>query len=205
MGNLQFISLSLWQHHGDGAVWAGRDQVGEGESGAAAALSSGRRWAVLIGTRWTGRRLQWRALVTFWAKVPDGRKGTRDVCLPGMREWAHEQSPAEPTLHLEERDGRSTLNIHDRIKKVCGGNCLEWLHHQATHNFKRWESYLQFLHQYCATSQLLQRIISDSSTFSLMIRAHKSSYHKCTEHTLAIICIYCLFHHLLQNVSMWDV
>lgn len=29
----------------------------------------------------------------------------------------------------------------DKIKKGCGWNGLKWLHHQAIHNFKRWESY----------------------------------------------------------------
>lgn len=83
VGHLQLISLPLWQHHGDGAVWAGRDQTAEGESCAAAALSSVRRWAVLIRRRRTGRGLQWWAAVFVRAKGAAERKGMQDVCLPG--------------------------------------------------------------------------------------------------------------------------
>lgn len=71
-GNLQFISLTLWQHHRDGAVWAEPDFIyflkkkkerkKEGDSCAAAALSSVRRWAVLIQATQirSGGVLQWQ-------------------------------------------------------------------------------------------------------------------------------------------------
>lgn len=140
-------------------------------------------------------------------KYRAGRKGRRDVCLAGMREWAHEQSPAQPTLHLEERNGRSTLNMRDGWNK---GGVFRKLQNACIirlHTNLRGESHTC---SYCTNavhlcSQLLHGRISAILPFSIKFRAHKSSYHKCTERTLAIICIYCLFHHLLQPVSMRDL
>lgn len=124
-----------------------------------------------------------------------------------MREWAHEQSPAQPTLHLEERNGRSTLNMHDGwniegVFRKLQNACIIRLHTNLRDESHTCSYYTNAVH---LCSQLLHGKISDILTFSIMIRAHKSSCHKCTERTLAIICISCLFHHLLQPVSMWDL
>lgn len=114
VANLQFISLPLWQHHGDRAARAGGDQMVEGEFCAAAALSSVRRWAVLIRTRRMGRGLQWWAVVCVRAKAPAGRKGTQEVCLPGslttgMREVA---SPRAVTSRTYTASGKETHKVN---------------------------------------------------------------------------------------------
>lgn len=90
---------------------AGRDQSIEGESSAAAALSSVRRWAVLIqATRArTSRELQWWAVGFVQKKTQTERRGMQESApqLADSRDKRSgepaDQSPAKSTLHLERR------------------------------------------------------------------------------------------------------
>lgn len=102
----------------------GRDQFVEGESCAAAALSSVRRWAVLIQA--TRARmscvLQWQAVGFVQTKRLRLREGERrnlpPNCLtPGTREVESLQTSHQPSLHCiwrGEREGKSALGMHDR-------------------------------------------------------------------------------------------
>lgn len=111
-----------------GQCGRGRDQLFEGESCAAAALSSVRRWAVLIqATRArTSRVLQ---LVGSWVssrqkKTQTERRGTQESAPPwtawlqGQEKWrACRPVTSQVYTASEERErkeGKSTLGMHDR-------------------------------------------------------------------------------------------
>lgn len=138
--NLQFISLTLWQHHGDGAVWA--TQVGS---------VRGRKKNVtpvqLLRSPRAGDELCWskqhgrgwvvysndRQVSFVQTKTEIERKGMQESAplpswlTPGRSsEEPADQSPAESTLHLQRRE-KGKVSIRYAWLVTCWTCCTSFV------------------------------------------------------------------------------